>query len=1298
MLRKILILFLTICFSVQLFAQDATNLTNLSLATPNSGAASKAGSVPVNIYTGVPIISVPIYSFGNNSGIGFDISLGYNAGGIQVNESPSIAGLGWFLNATAAVTRTVRGAPDDMPSSGYLNSAAIPADYRSNGDKYYFDTLDTQQDIFQFNCNGRSGKFVISKTGQIILIPDSKVSITYATGSYNGVDGNPTTGITSFKIKAEDGTKYIFSSLEKTIIKNDVAVNFRSNYANQNYISAWYLSSVISPFNTDTIYFYYTPRTKTANFPYPQTAFYKVSDGSEAKKYTPFGTNTSATLRLDSILFPQKKKIKFAYTVRTSDNDIYLNTVKISDTVFRFGYLFEYDAAKKMLVGITPFTNYEKGRGYQFTYYDFVPVYIAPNDPNPAITQATRNQNARDHWGYYNGYDNLNKQIPAINGGTGANRSPNATYAICNSLKYMYLPGGGYVYYEYELNDRLPYIKSNQTVNITNSGNTYTTSNNITLTDIISSQRNITLTLANSVSRLGTSPLSGSLNLTCKVVNASNTSIVYSTYTFSLYDIFYTGLKTWSFNLADGNYILQTSLAGTGTITGSFPITISWENKTTDNSKNAETVGGLRIKKTTKRNATDDPNGVVTEYKYVKEDGKSSGFLGDIPKYDYAYRDTVKNGTTVTTAYNAVSSEPLGTMNYTQGSPVGYSRVEVYNGTSAQNMGKVVYEFTNLQDAASNFSTPSFPYAPTDVREWGLGLPEKVSVYDSSGLLLKRTTNEYSYINTSYSSSDYKNIKLGWDVTTYNGPSSSASTPRTRGYVAQEFYPSSGRVSLSKTIDTIYNYDGSKSISYQTYTYNSTYYNVSKVTTKFDSTRGLYLESRIYYPYDYTLTGAIGKLRDSSIITIPVSSEKWITGDGNDRISDASISDFQTLANGSVVPSNVYKFQSNKPIAQATIGTFNAASLVRNTTYFIQQSSVSLYDAYSNPLQVNNVVTNQSASVIMDYSNQYAIAKISNAAYADVAYTSFESDGTGNWTITGTARDYTASLTGKLSYNLSNGNITKSGLTSATTYLITVWGKSGATVNINGSSAGTSIASQNGWNLYSKTVTGVTTVTISGSGLIDELRLHPKDANMITTAYEPNIGPISICDANNTVLYNEYDNMNRLKLVRDKDKNILKKMEYTDSAMLFSGLPNSTAPDWQPYFQGNPSSAISCKKTGGVNNGTYDSVYIDKNPYSDSFNLTKNIYVGTNHCACPVPTDPPSYKIVNGVCEEGIRYNNSTNYQKDLINGVWVWHWKCDYYYFWSDGSRTDADSQTSGYQDYYEYNSSACPLGVYNP
>src|SRR4029077_8545568 len=117
----------------------------------------------------------------------------------------------------------------------------------------------------------------------------------------------------------------------------------------------------------------------------------------------------------------------------------------------------------------------------------------------------------------------------------------------------------------------------------------------------------------------------------------------------------------------------------------------------------------------------------IATYKYVTSGTNSSGFLGAVPVFSYPYQQTVINGSTVTTNYTVISSDPINDLNFTQGSPVGYSRVEAIKGDSAHNMGKTVYEFTNLTDANSYLNTPAFPYAPFPQRDWAMGLPKRVS-------------------------------------------------------------------------------------------------------------------------------------------------------------------------------------------------------------------------------------------------------------------------------------------------------------------------------------------------------------------------------------------------------------------------------------------------------------------------------------------------------------------------------------------------------------------------------------------
>ena len=65
-----------------------------------------------------------------------------------------------------------------------------------------------------------------------------------------------------------------------------------------------------------------------------------------------------------------------------------------------------------------------------------------------------------------------------------------------------------------------------------------------------------------------------------------------------------------------------------------------------------------------------------------------------------------------------------------------------------------------------------------------------------------------------------------------------------------------------------------------------------------------------------------------------------------------------------------------------------------------------------------------------------------------------------------------------------------------------------------------------------------------GDILIDEVRLYPQFAKMTTYTFEPGIGMTSSCNERNQVTTYEYDELNRLRIVRDHAGNIVKTIEY----------------------------------------------------------------------------------------------------------------------------------------------------------
>src|SRR5258708_30842417 len=82
------------------------------------------------------------------------------------------------------------------------------------------------------------------------------------------------------------------------------------------------------------------------------------------------------------------------------------------------------------------------------------------------------------------------------------------------------------------------------------------------------------------------------------------------------------------------------------------------------------------------------------------------------------------------------------------------------------------------------------------------------------------------------------------------------------------------------------------------------------------------------------------------------------------------------------------------------------------------------------------------------------------------------------------------------------------------------------------------------WTYFEHKVTGVTSVNLSGTATIDELRLYPAVAQMKTYCYAPLVGITHACDADNKISYYFYDGLNRLKWVKDQDGNIIKTYQY----------------------------------------------------------------------------------------------------------------------------------------------------------
>jgi YD repeat-containing protein len=280
----------------------------------------------------------------------------------------------------------------------------------------------------------------------------------------------------------------------------------------------------------------------------------------------------------------------------------------------------------------------------------------------------------------------------------------------------------------------------------------------------------------------------------------------------------------------------------------------------------------------------------------------------------------------------------------------------------------------------------------------------------------------------------------------------------------------------------------------------------------------------------------IFRLQDEFQI-LPIETSQW----RDNRLTHATFNKYDTSLNpvGFVYPDRTQLIN-----LQALSGTFTPAAISGNTiTKDSRYLDETLYQfSTGNPQQVtpHSGITN---AYIWDYQNQQPIAKATNTAVSQIAYTSFEANGSGSWTIGSGYRD-TGSITGNQCYNLNYGACSRSGLTSANSYVVSYWSKTGNSYTVSGSTAVVQGKTIGGWTYFEHTVSGVSTLSVSGTGDIDELRLYPSTAQMTTYTYTPLVGMTSQCDADNRVTYYQYDALGRMKVVLDQDHNIIKTVQY----------------------------------------------------------------------------------------------------------------------------------------------------------
>ena len=271
---RLILLIALFCHALTLYSQDL-KLPQIIPPSPDAASLGKFGDIPVSTYTGIPSVSIPLFT-ATSRDISLPILLSYHASGIHVEEESSWIGLGWALNAGGMISRTVRG-NDDLSQTigrpGYVYSQEIPPQDvpipNTNPQLYslpynYVDqanqgATDPQPDIFSYNFLGYSGKFFLRKkngTASIEAVLQSnneKISIKYNESSGQWII------LTKEGIRAVFSTKEYTNTLSGAIPNPSIMPNPLTWEAFPDVVTSWYLDGLYSPAGGSIIFEYDIP-------------------------------------------------------------------------------------------------------------------------------------------------------------------------------------------------------------------------------------------------------------------------------------------------------------------------------------------------------------------------------------------------------------------------------------------------------------------------------------------------------------------------------------------------------------------------------------------------------------------------------------------------------------------------------------------------------------------------------------------------------------------------------------------------------------------------------------------------------------------------------------------------------------------------------------------------------------------------------------------------------------------------------------------------------------------------------
>ncbi len=434
--------------------------TNVFPVSPEAGKLGTYGDIPMNLSAGQMNFEVPIWEFDLN-GYTWPVKLSYHYTGLILEEDPSICGLGWTLIGGGVVTRQVRGLPDEHPD-GYATKTALLNQYFNNNSMAYVHAekiikgeIDSEPDKFIVSLPGINFSFKIKKSGTDVYIPEYLSKHNYKVDIFwnKSIITPGEISIRSwdkFVVTDDKGIKYTFQELEFN--KDDTRSSSVFTDGFEAYISSWQLSRVDFP-NKKYIEFGYSDDLYTKyNFyasGYLNTT--QVMCQGQATSFNGYNEGVSETQihrkLLNSIittngilLAPIKEKL---YTG--------ISIIDGGGSLRSLNYELKHEHNRNLLTEIK--RNGEKYYSFDYHNKSLIPDFIKDKNTKPY---------AQDEWGYYNGRSSQYAvNVPYSKYSADKNAYFNSV--VCGALRKITYPTRGCTKIDYESNQ----VKTN----INNSGN-----------------------------------------------------------------------------------------------------------------------------------------------------------------------------------------------------------------------------------------------------------------------------------------------------------------------------------------------------------------------------------------------------------------------------------------------------------------------------------------------------------------------------------------------------------------------------------------------------------------------------------------------------------------------------------------------------------------------------------------------------------------------------------------------------------------------------------------------------------